>query len=485
MALNLEDQENPIDPRKPDLRPVLSKLQGNILKSHGRDYAMHSFFRFTGDRTKSRELIHRLSKLVTSATEQEAQTARYKADQPEEIFGALMLSAKGLTHLGCYLPDGFGEATMQPAAEPAVSFAEPMKAAAAALGDEPDSWDAGYKGADIDGLLILAMGKEKGVFDADAIPTALLDAVKNAHGQMGGSAEVAALEIGQQQRRGEEAVEHFGYVDGISQPIMTVPDLPPANQRQHNDPSAGPGLALVRDPFVGDGNACGSFFVFRKLEQNVKAWREQEEALSEALGGIGEDLAGALLVGRFEDGTPVVLSSKPSGAKPENDFTYATDAALPDAFPAKCPFHAHIRKTNPRGDIARQFKLGAEADRDERRRRVVRRGITYGSRDNDMKDSPAGGVGLLFQCYQRSIPDQFAFMQSSWANDPGFVRPGGTGQDSVIGQGSRGTEGTWPTPWGSKNTKELSDVQQTVHSRGGEFFWTPSMPFFASLVGKG
>ena len=137
---------------------------------------------------------------------------------------------------------------MQPTAEPAVSFAKPMKAAAAALGDEPDSWDAGYKGADIDGLLILAMGKEKGVFDADAIPTALLDAVKNAHGQMEGSATVAALEIGQQQRRGEEAVEHFGYVDGISQPIMTVPDLPPANQRQHNDPSAGPGLALVRGP---------------------------------------------------------------------------------------------------------------------------------------------------------------------------------------------------------------------------------------------
>ena len=43
MALNLEDQENPIDPKKPDLRPVLSKLQGNILKSHGRDYAIHSF----------------------------------------------------------------------------------------------------------------------------------------------------------------------------------------------------------------------------------------------------------------------------------------------------------------------------------------------------------------------------------------------------------------------------------------------------------
>ena len=144
--------------------------------------------------------------------------------------------------------------------------------------------------------------------------------------------------------------------------------------------------------------------------------------------------------------------------KPENDFTYASDAALPDAFPAKCPFQAHIRKTNPRGDIARQFKLPAEADRDERRRRVVRRGITYGSRDNGMKDSPTGDVGLLFQCYQRSIPDQFAFMQSSWANSPDFVRPGGTGQDSVIGQGSRGTKGTWPMPWGSKNTKELSDI---------------------------
>jgi deferrochelatase/peroxidase EfeB len=98
--------------------------------------------------------------------------------------------------------------------------------------------------------------------------------------------------------------------------------------------------------------------------------REQELADVPKFKGEERELAGAMAVGRFEDGRPVTLS-RTDGFRPakENNFTYANDAG---AF--KCPFHAHIRKANPRGDIVREFGLPEE---EERKRRLTRRGITW------------------------------------------------------------------------------------------------------------
>lgn len=482
MPINPSTIKTPIDPTDLRFKPMLQKLQGNILKSHGRDYATHIFFRFTGDQAAARRLVGSLSKLVTSAAEQKAQAAAHKAHGTEALFGALMLSAKGLKHLGFPLPPAFGDAKLAPATSVPVSFAQPMKAAARVLGDDPGIWDKGYQAGDIDGALLLAAGQAMAPFDADAIPTALLDAAKSAQDSMAGLADVAAFELGQQQRRGDDAVEHFGFVDGISQPIMTTPDLPASADRTENVPSAGLNLALVKDPFANDADACGSFYVFRKLEQNVRAVRDAEAKLAADLGNISKGLAGAMMVGRFQNGTPVVLANQPQAALARmNNFSYAIDAARPPAFPAKCPFHGHIRKTNPRGDIERQFGGGAATSENERMRRLVRRGITYGARDNDLADEPTGGVGLLFQCYQSSIADQFAFMQEQWVNSVNFVRPAGTGQDTVIGQGVRTTKQKWPDPWGSNTTKTLPDIGQTVFNRGGEFFWAPSMTFLERL----
>jgi len=51
--------------------------------------------------------------------------------------------------------------------------------------------------------------------------------------------------------------------------------------------------------------------VFRKLEQNVWGFKKREEELAHDLGlkEEEEERAGALIVGRFEDGTPVTLSA--------------------------------------------------------------------------------------------------------------------------------------------------------------------------------
>ena len=52
-----------------------------------------------------------------------------------------------------------------------------------------------------------------------------------------------------------------------------------------------------------------------------------------------------MIVGRFDDGTPLTLQRTDGAAQAiMNNFTYDSDG---DGH--KCPFHAHIRKTNPRG----------------------------------------------------------------------------------------------------------------------------------------
>jgi deferrochelatase/peroxidase EfeB len=194
-------------------------------------------------------------------------------------------------------------------------------------------------------------------------------------------------------------------------------------------------LVLLPDPLTKDPDCLGSYFVFRKLEQNVRGFIIEEQQLAEKLGlqGADRDRAGAMAVGRFRDGTPLVLSPTDGFAPPqENNFRYASSD--PDAL--KCPFHAHIRKTNPRGDIVKR----GVTEEAERSRRIARRGIPFGERNPDpdhfnaLGDVPSGGVGLLFMCFQSSIRKQFAFMQRGWANNKDFVHKPDTGLDPVIGQ---------------------------------------------------
>jgi deferrochelatase/peroxidase EfeB len=149
----------------------------------------------------------------------------------------------------------------------------------------------------------------------------------------------------------------------------------------------------------------------------------------------------------------------------------------------KCPYHAHIRKTNPRGDTDRNFGSGdGSLTPGERNRRIARRGVSYGDRAPNLSDAPQTGVGLLFMCYQANIPDQFAFIQKNWVNSTGFGRASPVvGQDAVIGQGER-TDQVWPKPWGSTTVSSLPDFGKFVTNKGGEFFLAVSIPTIEALA---
>jgi deferrochelatase/peroxidase EfeB len=159
-----------------------------------------------------------------------------------------------------------------------------------------------------------------------------------------------------------------------------------------------------------------------------------------------------------------------AGADP-NNFNFGVDA---DA--KVCPFQAHIRKTNPRGDTVRV--LGA-TEAFERSNLILRRGISYGERPDlapgSTAPTPDAGVGLLFMCYQAGIR-QFAIQQAgSDSND--FVKQD-VGPDAVIGNNVQPTSQNWPK---AGNASAKFTMANFVSFKGGEYFFAPSLGFLRSL----
>jgi Dyp-type peroxidase family len=231
---------------------------------------------------------------------------------------------------------------------------------------------------------------------------------------------------------------------------------------------------LVKDPYGSSNDDCGTYFVFRKLEQNVNGFQKHVEALAalHANGG-GPDLVGAMVMGRFQDGTPLALYDPPKKmVGPKNDFRYSQI----DPEGNLCPFFSHIRKTNPRGE---------SGGRDEASHRIARRGITYGKAAPPGASTdrlPETGVGLLFQCCQADLTNQFEFLQRQWANSDSHPKPRG-GRDPVIGQSRNGSflRLQFPDPLGEPGRKP-SDFHGYVTMKGGEYFFAPSISFLRSLA---
>ena len=170
-----------------------------------------------------------------------------------------------------------------------------------------------------------------------------------------------------------------------------------------------------------------------------------------------------------------------------NDFSYADDP-----FGARCPFHAHARKMNPRGEH--------EGKREDRRS-IARRGIAFWKGELPPESRIPQGVtkgrsGLLFMCYQASIAEQFEFLQKIWANDDTFQYGQFPGVDSVIGvktstdfddpKGAYYVEQKrvqrWPRRWGDTSSARLeANSRKFVNFLGGEYYFAPSLTWLRSL----
>ena len=453
---------------------MLNDLQGNILKGHGRLHTSNLFVVFnSAKKVAAKKFVAALGARVTSALDQLTNAQVFKATGVSgDDFFALLLSATGYKALG--------ELTAKP---DGVAFNEGMKVRM--LNDPaPVSWDAHFSG-EVHAMILIAANSSA---QRDAQRSAML-------AQIAATAGAVKILNPQFEEDGDavfnhdmNGIEHFGYVDGRSQPLALKEDLLKEETENGGISNWNPAISLsqllVHCPGGKLAASHGSYFVFRKLDQNVKAFKEREEALAKQLevrhglaeGAIGER-AGATVVGRFENGTPVILSETETKPIPAgsvgvpNNFNYAGDSAG-----LKCPFAGHIRKTNPRNDTP-----------DSKDHLMARRGIPYGQRTDDPNDGkidnkPSKDVGLLFMAYQSSLEKQFEFTQQSWVNNPNF-RIGSTGIDPLIGQASGPSGQKWPVKYGKtlSDGRNDDDFSGFVTMRGGEYFFAPSISFLKSL----
>lgn len=458
-----------------DERKMLDDLQGNILKGHGRNFTYNLFLQFdSAQQSKAKGFIRAVSAMLVSSTKQLKDAENHKTTKQDGgLFTAFFLTSKGYDALGL------------PAAKPQLNnapFLAGMPARGQSLLDPNlDLWNEHFR-TDIHAMVLIGDNNNA---VRDAARGNLLSLINNSDGAV----TLVGQEEGQALRNSDgKGIEHFGYVDGRSQPLMLIEDV---NEEKNKfggisewDPTIPLEQVLVPCPGGGTPTSFGSYFVFRKLEQNVRGFKKTEKRLAEFLNlpAAKEELAGAMVVGRFENGTPTRVSDKelPVGAMGvPNNFNFSGD---PNG--VKCPFAGHIRKSNPRGESA--VIIGPIVG-NEKRHLMARRGITYGHRDihpNDpglrFEDMPTGDVGLLFMAYQSNIADQFEFTQKTWVNNADFVEPN-TGIDPVIGQRNGPNGQFWPDNWGVSLKAEPFDFSDFVTLQGGEYFFAPSIAFLKGI----
>jgi len=223
--------------------------------------------------------------------------------------------------------------------------------------------------------------------------------------------------------------EHFGYVDGLSQP--TIEGAPMAGIKDPFPPVPAGEFVLGQPtqrklpwhpvPVPDSLGRNGSFAAFRMMAQDVKAFEEFITTEAQRA-GIDRELLAAKLCGRWRNGEPLVMrpSSPPPGAIPIprenlNAFDYEATREFPwgDQEGLVCPRGSHIRRTFPRSQRVIDDFTGL-------RRRIVRRGMPYGPPydPSHPTDDERGIVGM-FIC--ASLEHQFEYMMRQWINDGLFT----------------------------------------------------------------
>lgn len=479
---------------EPDICNFLEDLQGNILKSHGRDYSVHIFVEFKSPKA-AKEWIKHFAESVTSARKQWQESDSYRKTNRKESgepFVNFLLSAKGYTVLN------FDKSKQYIDLAGTFRLGHKNERLLNDLQDPPlINWEPGYQ-KEIHALILLADDNYEIILEK------AIEVLKD----VSRVADIVNTEVGFVVRRDNQAINHFGFVDGISQPLFLKKDIDTAKEQGINnwDPSATLDLVLVKDPFGQGDNSFGSYCVYRKLESDVQGFKKAEQELAGKLGLEGKDAerVGALVMGRFRDGTPVTLAPEKEGlASIINNFNYNEDVEG-----SKCPFQAHIRKVNPRGD--RSDDEQRETLEQQRTHRIVRRSITYtyskewqNSRNEEktlssqiswchhqlmyvkemtiqkLQEESDKKVGLLFLCFQSDISNQFNFIQKRWANNNDFAKKR-IGLDAVIGQGKKQPDGQ---KWLGKDGNEVyCDFSGFVTMKGGEFFFAPSISFLKTIT---
>jgi Dyp-type peroxidase family len=263
------------------------------------------------------------------------------------------------------------------------------------------------------------------------------------------------------------AHDHFGFRDRLSQPVM---------KGSGEEPTPGSGAPLEPGEFIlgypdEDGPAVnlpqpeilsrnGSYMAYRRLQEHVGAFREYLSDTADT--PEAQELLAAKFMGRWRSGAPLVLAPDADapelGADPmrNNDFNYKEMDPLGYA----CPLGAHARRLNPR-----------ETAHNMNRRRMIRRGATYGPAlpDGAPDDGVDRGIAAFIIC--ASLVRQFEFAQNVWINDKTFHELGNE-HDPICGTQDGTLDFTVPK---RPIRKVYKGIPAFTTLKGGAYFFLPGL----------
>ena len=475
----------------------LENMQG--ISFPGFRKANHHFLFFSiGDTERA---THSLALLIDKVSSSQATLDEHekwkvaknnKVDLPEPLFYSLSFSAQGLRQfIGNDEVDAFKDK----------AFKIGMSKRSSLIGDPSSSLKPGHRskwlfGGDQPVEVLLSIASDSGQKIQDEIDTILpsLQGMTLVHHDKG------------THKKDAPGHEQFGFSDGISQPALrgmrsdreqefVTPRKWPEDTRfdELRKDFASPGRTLIwpghiffgykrqsyldprtqgeQEALGPEWAANGSFFVYRRLQQDVEGFENfiQEQA-SEI--NIDEEKLGAMLVGRWKSGAPISRSPNSDthiGGDASNYFAFSgldlpplpndDHAPAPDDTKGMvCPFGSHIRKVNPRDDFT---DIGPPTRTPPKL--ILRRGITY-DKGNDK--------GLLFVAFMSSIADQFEFIMKEWVK--GSEQPkAGAGHDPLLAIG----DGKYTNIYIDGTKHKVPLPGNLVLPTGGEYFFNPSIAF--------
>lgn len=258
------------------------------------------------------------------------------------------------------------------------------------------------------------------------------------------------------------AREHFGFADGLSQPIPydeksgdeNAPDnliltngQPVTRDKFHGVPlgeillghtnahhEKAPGPMVPDDQkahqsdLPTDGapegfrnlGLDGSYMVVRELQQRVAAFWQSLHANAARIRAhdpsathVTADWLAERVIGRNIDGhllCPAGLLSADEYNFPQNDFRFRQT----DPNGIGCPFGSHVRRANPRDGLAKDMASAQTLLDAANNHRMLRRGRKYGTTLTDRMQDDDTDRGLLFICLNTDIARQFEFVQQTW-----------------------------------------------------------------------